>query len=178
MATSLHPGCPVGTRDLRYLRMTHVGFTGSAVSGEMIVNASQASAVVDVFRRLYAARWPIYQMRLVDDYQGNDDLSLAANNTSGFNCRRVDGTQRWSTHAYGHAIDINPIQNPYIIGGSVSPEEGRRYVQVERSADVPQRRGVIGAGDVVVAAFERIGWDWGGDWVNTKDYQHFYLAGD
>ena len=177
MATSYRAGCPVGLRHLRYLRVRFVGFGGSARTGRIVVHASQARAVVTVFRRLYAARWPLKRMRLVDHYQGDDDLSMAANNTSAFNCRRVAGADRWSEHSYGRAIDLNPVQNPYVVGTSVSPEQGRRYAGVDRSADAPRRRGVIRAGDVVVRAFDRISWEWGGTWVHSKDYQHFSASG-
>jgi len=177
MAFSYRAGCPVGLRHLRYLRVRFVGFGGGARTGRIVVHASQAAAVVTVFRRLYAARWPLRRMRLVDHYQGDDDLSMAANNTSGFNCRRVAGADRWSEHSFGRAIDLNPVQNPYVTGSSVSPEEGRRYARVDRSADAPRRRGVIRAGDVVVRAFGRIGWEWGGTWIHSKDYQHFSASG-
>jgi hypothetical protein len=170
-------GCPVPLRDLRYLRMSFVDFGGTARTGAMVVHATQARGVVRVFRRLYAARWPVARMRLVDRYQGDDDRSMAANNTSGFNCRRVAGADRWSEHSYGRAIDINPVQNPFVVGSSVSPEEGRRYADVDRSADAPHRRGVIRTDDAVVRAFAQIGWEWGGTWIHSKDYQHFSLSG-
>jgi poly-gamma-glutamate synthesis protein (capsule biosynthesis protein) len=177
MAFSYHAGCPVRLRALRYLRVSYVDFRGSARTGEMVVHATQARAVVRVFRRLYDERWPIRRMRLVDDYRGDDDLSMAANNTSAFNCRAVTGGTRWSEHSYGTAIDINPVQNPYVVGSSVAPEEGREYAAVDRSADAAPVRGVIRSDDVVVAAFAGIGWEWGGDWVNSKDYQHFSASG-
>lgn len=177
MASSYRPGCPVGLRHLRYLRVRFVGFGGAARTGRIVVHASQARPVVGVFRRLYAARWPIRRMHLVDRYGGDDDVSMAANNTSGFNCRRVAGADRWSQHAYGRAIDLNPVQNPYVVGSSVAPEAGRRYARLDRSADGSRRRGVIRARDVVVRAFTRIGWEWGGRWIHSKDYQHFSASG-
>ena len=170
-------GCPVGLRDLRYLRVGFVDFHGSARTGEIVVHASQARAVVAVFRRLYAAGWPIRRMRLVDDYRGDDAGSMAANNTSGFNCRLVASGARWSEHSYGRAIDVNPLQNPYVTVSSVDPAEGREYAELDRSAKGSRRPGVIREADVVVRAFARIGWEWGGDWVNSKDYQHFSLSG-
>ena len=177
MAFSYHAGCPVRLRALRYLRVSYVDFRGSARTGEMVVHATQARAVVRVFRRLYDERWPIRRMRLVDDYRGDDDLSMAANNTSAFNCRLVASGARWSEHSYGRAVDVNPVQNPYVVGSSVAPEEGREYAAVDRSADAAPVRGVIRSDDVVVAAFAGIGWEWGGDWVNSKDYQHFSASG-
>jgi hypothetical protein len=134
--------------------------------------------VLGVFDRLYDAGWPIRRMRLVDDYQGDDDRSMAADNTSGYNCRRVAGTTAWSDHAYGAAIDINPLQNPYVTASSTSPPAGWRFVAIDRSARAPRHLGVIRTGDVVVRAFARIGWEWGGDWSASKDYQHFSASGD
>ena len=177
MQFSHRPGCPVDQADLRYLRLSFVKFDGSVGTGEMIVHESYADAVVQVFRRLYTSGWPIRRMRLVDDYRGDDALSLAANNTSGYNCRTVAGGDGWSEHAYGRAIDINPVQNPYVQGSSVAPPAGRRYTSIDRSPGAAVPRGVIRSDDVVVSAFARIGWEWGGEWINSKDYQHFSATG-
>jgi poly-gamma-glutamate synthesis protein (capsule biosynthesis protein) len=125
MRYSHRPGCPVPLTDLRYLRMTYVDFAGRAHTGEMVVHKDYAVAVTSVFQRLYDARLPIRRMRLVDNYRGDDIVSMAANNTSGYNCRRVAGTDAWSAHAYGAAIDINPVQNPYLTGSSVAPPARR-----------------------------------------------------
>ena len=116
-------------------------------------------------------------MRLVDAYRGDDALSMSANNTSAFNCRRTTDGDRWSQHWYGTAIDVNPIQNPYVDGSVVAPEEGRRYARIDRAADAPYVRGAIRARDAVVVAFRRIGWEWGGRWTSLKDYQHFSASG-
>jgi len=177
MRFSHRRGCPVGLRNLRYLQISFLGFVGVGRTGELIVHESQARPVVRVFRTLYDARFPIRRMRLVDAYQGDDDASMSANNTSAYNCRRTANDDRWSEHAYGRAIDINPIQNPYLSGSFVAPQEGRRYATVDRSAQAPYIRGGIRMADVVVAAFERIGWRWGGDWTYAKDYQHFSATG-
>jgi poly-gamma-glutamate synthesis protein (capsule biosynthesis protein) len=173
MRFSHHAGCPVRWKDLRYLRMTYVDFGGNARTGEMVVNKTFAEAVTNVFARLYETRWPIARMRLVDDYRGIDRRSMAANNTSSYNCRHVAGTREWSAHAYGAAIDINPVQNPYVTESSTAPAAGRRFAAIDRSAGAHVPPGAIRAGDVVVRAFARIGWEWGGDWVTTKDFQHF-----
>ena len=138
----------------------------------MVVAAAYASQVVQVFRTLYDAGWPIRRMRLVDDYGGDDDRSMAADNTSSFNCRTVSGTDHWSDHAFGAAVDVNPLQNPYLHGGEVSPRAGRRYATIDRSAGVRVPSGSIRTGDVVVKAFAAIGWEWGGTW-SEPDYQHF-----
>jgi D-alanyl-D-alanine carboxypeptidase len=173
MRFSYRPGCPVALSHLRYLEMTYLGFDGRVHSGEMVVHEDFAAAVTRVFARLYDARWPIRRMRLVDDYRGDDERSMAANNTSGFNCRRVAGSATWSAHAYGAAIDINPVQNPYLAAGSVQPPAGRRFAWIDRSARSRTPAGAIRAGDVVVRSFAGIGWQWGGDWTSSKDYQHF-----
>jgi poly-gamma-glutamate synthesis protein (capsule biosynthesis protein) len=173
MRYSHRPGCPVPLSDLRYLRLPYVGFDGRTHTGELVVHEDFARAVVGVFGRLYEARWPIRRMRLVDDYQGDDNRSMAANNTSGFNCRRVAGSDAWSNHAYGAAIDINPRQNPYVTGSSVAPPAGVRFATIDRSIGASVPVGTVRTGDVVVRAFARIGWEWGGTWLTSKDYQHF-----
>ncbi len=173
MRFSHHPGCPVPFSDLRYLRTTYVGFDGKAHTGEMAIHEDYADQVATVFRRLYDARWPIRRMRLVDDYGGSDNRSMAADNTSGFNCRRVAGRKVWSAHAYGAAIDINPVQNPDLTGASVAPSAGLRFAATDRATYAQATPGVITADGPVVRAFARIGWEWGGDWSSGKDYQHF-----
>lgn len=177
MRFSHHAGCPVPLADLRYLRMTYVGLDGRAHTGEMVTHAEHAEEVTQVFRRLYDARWPLRRMVLVDVYGGDDDRSMAADNTSGFNCRRVAGGDGWSRHAFGAAIDVNPVQNPYVQPSGVVPPAGRRFATLDRSAAAEVPEGVVRSDDVVVQAFARIGWLWGGDWSSAKDYQHFYAAG-
>lgn len=173
MKYSWHRGCPVPIKYLRYLRMSFWGYDGAVHRGEMVVHKNVAGAVVKVFGKLFAARFPIRRMRLVDVYFGDDDLSMAANNTSAFNCRPVTGGTAWSQHAYGWAIDINPIQNPYVTsGGTVLPPAGAPYVNRSLRA-----KGMIHAGDVVVKAFASIGWGWGGYWSGTRDYMHFSATG-
>lgn len=173
MQPSHRPGCPVPLTDLRYLRMSYLGFDGHPHTGEMAIHKDHAEQVASVFRRLYDARWPIRRMRLVDDYGGNDNRSMSANNTSGYNCRRVAGSSAWSAHAYGDAIDVNPMQNPDLSGDSVAPRAGLRFAATDRSADASPPPGVITANGPVVRAFARIGWQWGGNWSSATDYQHF-----
>jgi hypothetical protein len=169
---SYRPGCPVGPAQLRRLEVSYWDFAGRRRVGAIVVRASAARDVLSVFRKLYAARFPIRRLRLVEAYEGSDDASMAADNTSGFNCRFVEGTRRWSQHAYGLAIDINPVENPYVAGSHVSPPAGRRYLDRSR-----RRPGMVVEGDVVVRAFAAIGWRWGGGWTSSKDYQHFSLTG-
>ena len=172
MPSSWRAGCPVGVADLRYLSVRHWGFDGRAHTGELVVHADAVGAMQSVMARLWNARFAIEKMELVDNFGGSDDASMAANNTSAFNCRFVSGTTRWSEHAFGRAIDINPVQNPFVAGGRVSPPNGAPYVN--RAVAAP---GLIRAGDVVVQAFAAVGWGWGGDFSSTKDYQHFSASG-
>jgi hypothetical protein len=123
-------------------------------------------------RSLYDARFRIRRMVLVDRYGADDDRSMAADNTSAFNCRRVEQRTSWSQHAYGRAIDINPLENPYILGSRVLPPAGRAFTN--RSL---RRKGMIHAGGVVVRAFASVGWSWGGAWTSPFDYQHFSANG-
>jgi poly-gamma-glutamate synthesis protein (capsule biosynthesis protein) len=177
MRFSHRPGCPVPLGDLRYLRMRYVGFDGRDRVGEMVVHERFAGSVARVFERLYTFRWPIHRMRLVDDYDGDDERSMAADNTSGFNCRRVAGSRSWSAHAAGIAIDVNPLENPDLTGPTTAPPSGGRFVEMDRSAGVPTARGVITSDGPVVRAFARIGWTWGGAWTSGADFQHFSARG-
>jgi poly-gamma-glutamate synthesis protein (capsule biosynthesis protein) len=172
MRTSYHTGCPVPWRRLRYLEVSYVGFDGRSHIGELVVAAAYARDVVGVFHELYDARWPIRRMRLVDAYGGDDDRSMAADNTSGFNCRTVTGSKEWSDHALGAAIDLNPVQNPYLTGSVIAPLAGRRFAALDRSAGALVPEGTIRSADVVVRAFAAIGWTWGGSW-GEPDFQHF-----
>jgi hypothetical protein len=172
IGSSWHRGCPVAIRDLRLLRLDHWGFDGTVHRGRLIVHRRQARDVRRVFAKLFYLEFPIRRMRLIDAFGGSDDRSMAANNTSAFNCRFVVGTTRWSMHAYGKAIDINPVQNPYVSGSHVSPEAGTRFA--DRSLHT---KGMIHRGERVVRAFARAGWEWGGSWVSPKDYMHFSSNG-
>ncbi|MCW2499567.1 MAG: hypothetical protein JWN87_1243 [Frankiales bacterium] len=171
MHTSYRAGCPVPLRDLRYLTMTYVDFAGKPQTGEMVVHADVARNVARAFGKLYAQHFPLRRMRLVDDFGGSDDRSMAADNTSAFNCRKVSGTSSWSMHAYGRAVDISPVENPYVFpSGKVEPPAGKPYAK--RS---PARKGMVTRG--VVEAFKAEGWGWGGYFKNAKDWQHFSRNG-
>jgi hypothetical protein len=172
LPASWRPGCPVAPEDLRRVTVTHVGFDGADHTGVLIVHAAWAEALVAVFAQLHDAGFPIERMEPVDAYGGSDDASMAVNNTSAFNCRPVTGGTGWSRHAFGLAIDINPRQNPYVLGdGTVLPPEGVPY-----AFDRSPRQGVITADGPVVAAFAAIGWRWGGHWRDPIDYQHVDTA--
>src|SRR4051794_39729372 len=168
---SWHRGCPVPLHDLRRLRVTHWGFDGRAHTGRLIVHRDAVGAVTRALRTLFVARFPIRQMRLIDRYGASDDRSMAADNTSAFNCRRAAGSTHWSAHAFGRAIDINPRENPMILDGRAEPPAGARF----RNRSI-QARGVIHGGGVVVRAFASAGWSWGGRWT-PPDYQHFSATG-
>jgi D-alanyl-D-alanine carboxypeptidase len=173
MRYSWHPGCPVPLEDLRLVSPRYWGFDGEVHTGELVVNEGVARDVVRVFGVLFRERFPIRRMVLVDEYEGDDDRSMAANNTSAFNCRAVTGGSAYSEHSYGWAIDINPVQNPYTTGaGTVLPPEGAAFLDRRREA-----RGMIHEGDEVVRAFAAVGWQWGGSWSSIKDYQHFSATG-
>jgi D-alanyl-D-alanine carboxypeptidase len=172
IGSSWHSGCPVPIRNLRLVTFDHWNFAGNVRQGRLIVHKYQAQGVLTVMHTLFRARFQMRRALLIDAFGGSDDRSMAANNTSAFNCRPVAGTSRWSQHAYGRAIDINPIQNPYVSGSHVSPIAGTKYA--DRSQRLP---GMIHHGDVVFRAFASIGWEWGGDWSGPKDYQHFSLTG-
>ena len=168
---SMHPGCPVGFDGLRLLTVAHWGFDGRVHRGRMVVHRDSAKQVLAAMRVLYRQRFPIRRMRLVDAYGADDRRSMNADNTSAFNCRFVAGTSRWSEHAYGRAIDLNPIENPYVTdSGYVSPPAGAPFVDRSR-----HRQGMVGGR--AVRAFAEVGWRWGGNWPWPKDFQHFSASG-
>ena len=171
---SWHQGCPVGPSSLRRLRVGYWGFDGKSRVGMLIVNRSAVGPLTVVFRRLYRARFPIRRMRPIDAYGGNDERSLAADNTAAFNCRYAvgPGPKRWSVHAYGLAVDVNPVENPYRESGRVHPRAGMAYLD-RRNV----RPGMAVRGGLLVSAFASVGWQWGGRWTGTPDYQHFSATG-
>jgi D-alanyl-D-alanine carboxypeptidase-like protein len=174
LGRSWHPGCPVGPAQLRRIYVSYVGFDGSAHRGELVVNRSATSDLSVVFRRLYAARFPIRRMVPVSRYGGSDDRAAAADDTSAFNCRYAvaSGPKRWSVHAYGLAIDVNDVENPYFEGSRVIPPAGAAYRDRSRV-----RPGMAVPGGVLVRAFASVGWLWGGRWTASPDYQHFSKTG-
>jgi len=165
-------GCPVGLAALRHVSLPFVGFDGRPRRGALVVHNSAARDVVTVFRRLYAARFPIRRMRPIQAYGGDDFTSIEADNTSAFNCRAATGSSRWSEHAYGRAIDLDPLENPYVSGGRTSHRASVPYLD---RTDV--RPGMAVEGGVAVRAFDAVGWGWGGRWSGIKDYQHFSVSG-
>jgi hypothetical protein len=174
LGKSWHQGCPVGASSLRAVRLTFWGFDHAAHTGTLVVNARVVPPVVEAFRQMYAARFPIRQMVPVAAYGGDDNKSMAADNTSAYNCRAAvsNGPKHWSMHAYGEAIDINTVENPYTLDGTVRPPSGKPYTNRSRV-----RPGMIVRGSSPVRAFSAVGWGWGGNWSSSPDYQHFSSNG-
>jgi D-alanyl-D-alanine carboxypeptidase len=172
LGATWRPGCPVGPDQLRRVEVTHLGFDNQPHRGELIVHKDLVAEVITVFERLYTMRFPIEKMRNVNLYPNADDeLSMEDDNTSAFNCRGIPGSKSWSWHAYGRAIDINPLLNPSIdSAGTLEPKTAAVYV--DRNRIDP---GLFHRGDDAVRAFTDRGWTWGGNWKSPIDYQHFEL---
>ncbi len=170
LGPSWRPGCPVEPAQLRRVDVDHIGFDGQTHRGELIVHEDLVPQVITIFEQLYRLRFPIEKIRTVDHYPAADDeLSMADNNTSAFNCRGIPGSDQWSPHAYGRAIDLNPLVNPCIYSsGAFVPTNAAAYV--DRSRTDP---GLLHRGDPAVRVFTDRGWRWGGAWTTPLDYQHF-----
>ena len=170
LGATWRPGCPVGPEALRRVEVDYVGFDGQTHRGELIVHQDVVADVIAIFDQLKQMRYPIAKMQNVDRYPGaEDELSMEDNNTSGFNCRPLPGSDKPSMHAFGRAIDVNPLINPYIDSrGHFEPSTGGPYLDRNRSDP-----GMLHDGDPAVLAFTDRGWRWGGDWRTPKDYQHF-----
>ena len=180
-------GCPVAMERLVLLNLSYIDFDGKEQhSGQMVVFDVMADAVLDIFRILYLNRFPVYSIKLINDFDGDDVRSLKANNTSCFNYRKIINSDKYSIHSYGMAIDLNPIQNPYLDteyrGGKkniqVLPPEGMSYVNranirkgmVESYVDARKKQSVV-------SLFKDKGFKiWGGDWNFPIDWQHFQVA--
>jgi D-alanyl-D-alanine carboxypeptidase len=176
---SWRPGCPVPLSDLRLLTVSHWDFDGRVRRGQLVVNEDVAAPLTKVFRRLYRLRFPIRHMRLDDMYGPRRARPADGDVTGSFRCRQSvpspcvggNASGRWSNHAYGYAIDLNPVENPYVGCGAVHDPKSRPYVDRSR-----RRKGMVTP--AVVDAFRSIGWGWGGDWSGeTKDYMHFSTTG-
>lgn len=174
LGKSWHAGCPVGPSRLRALTVTFWGFDARAHTGTLIVATVAVPAMREAWRRMYLARFPIRRVSPVSNYGGDDNRSMAADNTSAFNCRYAvaNGPKRWSEHAYGQAVDIDPYENPYTLDGRVYPPGATTYTH---RGDV--RPGMIVPGSAPVQAFSAVGWGWGGRWSSSPDYQHFSASG-
>lgn len=168
--------CTVPRSDLRYVTALHYTLDGKIQLGEMVCNKAIAQDLIEIFRELYKARYPIERMVLIDNYDAQDGPSMLANNSSGFNFRFIAGTTKLSNHSKGLAVDINPLYNPYVKerpDGTllVDPEAARPYVDRTRTFDYK-----IDRDDLCCRLFIQHGFTWGGDWTSLKDYQHFEKA--
>ena len=169
--------CFLPREELRYLHVMHKDLNGKIFPGELICNVYIVAALLDIFQKLYAADYPIEKIRLIDEYDADDEKSMADNNSSCFNFRVVAGTKRISLHALGLAVDINPLYNPYITFSG-----GKKNIAPANSADFEDREKnfpfKIDDDDFCKKLFTEHGFIWGGDWTDCKDYQHFALPDD
>lgn len=163
--------------DLRLITVSHWDFAGRERQGQLVVHRTAAKPLTNVFRRLHELKFPIRHMQLADMYGPKRARPADGDVTGSFRCRRAvpspcgTGSGNWSNHAYGLAVDINPVENPYVGCGAVYDARSRRYVD-----RTPLRKGMVTP--AVVRAFASIGWEWGGDWAgDTKDYMHFSHTG-
>ena len=164
--------CTVPREDLRYVHVLHMGFDGETKEGELVVNKAIADDVCDIFEKLYEADYPIEKIRLIDEYDADDEASMSDNNSSAFNFRFISHTTKISKHGLGMAVDINTLYNPYVktVDGKRSVEPANASDYVDRSADFPYK---IDHDDLCYRLFKEHGFSWGGDWQHSKDYQHF-----
>ena len=171
---SYNEGCPVERKDLRYVHVMYVDFAGRSSEGELVVNKLIADDILDIFKQLYKAQYPIERIALIDEYDGDDEQSMSDNNTSAFNFRTIAGTDIVSEHGMGLAVDVNPFYNPQVKetenGVEVSPEDAISYA--DRSGDFLYK---IDHEDLCYKLFTEHGFEWGGDWEHAKDYQHFEM---
>ena len=169
---SYKDNCTTSLSDLRYLQVLHYNTEGEVLKGELICHQSISEDLLTIFRELYKAKYPIERMVLVDEYDADDEASMQANNSSAFNFRYVSGTKSLSRHSRGMAIDINPLYNPYVRqrNGRTVVEPTNAEAYVDRTKDFPYK---IVRGDLCYRLFKKYGFIWGGDWKNSKDYQHF-----
>lgn len=169
MGETWRPGCPVPLEQLRLMTVTHWGFDGKVHQGETVVHGDYAASLEPVFRRMFETRFPIEMLRVTNG------VDVPPNESTAFNCRKKVGNgAEWSEHSFGTAIDINPVQNPYVSrdGSNVIPPAGAPFT--DRSLQAP---GMLHEGDPVVTAFDAAGWKWGGRWTTSRDYMHFSISG-
>lgn len=174
-----HSGCPVPLSGLRLLSVSYWGFDGRSRTGRLVVNANAVGPLTAVFRRLYGLHFPIRHMRLADTYGPVRGRPADGDVTASFECRQAvpspctggTGTGSWSEHAYGEAVDLNPVENPYVGCGMTRDRTARSYMDRSRA-----RPGMVT--HAAIAAFASVGWGWGGAWSgSTKDYMHFSATG-
>lgn len=174
---SFKTDCAIPREELSYLRIRYVDLQGKTQDGEMVVNRRIAETVLSIFKELYAAKYSIEKIRLVDYYDADDERSMTDNNSSSFNFRFISHTTKVSKHGMGAAIDINPLYNPYVkmVNGKLSIEPAAGAPYIDRSRDFPMK---IDESDLAFQIFTRYGFEWGGSWEDRKDYQHFEIPDD
>ena len=171
---SYHKGCPVPLDDLRIINIKYLGFDEAISYGDLIVHKDVAFEVSEIFEELFKINYPIQQITPIEKYKGDDFESIEANNTSAFNCRKAEASKKYSKHSFGKAIDINPIQYPYIYeNGTSSHKPSKEFIKRVLINDTVQSRALLLPNSEAVMIFKKYGWKWGGDWKNIKDYQHF-----
>ena len=168
---SYKDNCPIPVEDLRYVHVLHKDLQGNTHEGELVCNVYIAKDVLEIFRGLYEAGYPVERVRLVDDYDADDELSMRDNNSSCFNFRFITHSTKISKHGLGLAVDINTLYNPYVKGEHVEPSTAKEYT--DRSKNFPYK---IERGDLCFRLFAEHGFEWGGDWKSLKDYQHFEVS--
>lgn len=171
IGNSWHEGCPIGLDDLAYLKVSYWGFDNKSHMGEIIIHKSLASETLTIFKELFQIKYPIQEMKLYDDYGVINNIGQFGkhNDTVGFYCRPpANGSSKFSEHAYGIAIDINPLNNPYVKGNIFWPFESKNFI--DRSKN---QKNMIQVDSKIFRIFTQHGWEWGGLWKNEKDYMHF-----
>ena len=166
--------CPISLSDLRIVNIKYLGFDDDIHFGDLIVHKDVAVEVFKIFEELFEIKYPIEKILPIEKYKADDFESIEDNNTSAFNCRKAEASNNYSKHSFGKAIDINPIQNPYIYkDGTSSHKKSKEFINRILKNDTAQNKAMLLANSKVVLIFKKYGWKWGGDWKNIKDYQHF-----
>ncbi|QKF66829.1 D-alanyl-D-alanine carboxypeptidase, peptidase M15 family [Arcobacter venerupis] len=174
LGLTYHKECPVSLDELRIVNVKYLGFDNNIYLGDIIVHKDLAFEVFEIFKELFEISYAIKQIIPIEKYNGDDFASIEADNTSAFNCRKAEGSQKYSKHSYGKAIDLNPLENPYVYSnGTTSHEASQKYLIRKSNDDSIENKAVLTSSSKAVQIFKKYGWKWGGDWKNIKDYQHF-----
>ena len=166
--------CPVSLDDLRIVNVKYLGFDDKEHFGDIVVHKDISLEVSKIFEELFSINYPINKIFPIEKYSGDDFESIENDNTSAFNCRLAEGSTKYSKHSYGKAIDINPLENPYVYkNGTTSHKDSVKYLTRISSLESAENKAVLIPSSQAVQIFKKYGWKWGGDWKNIKDYQHF-----
>jgi poly-gamma-glutamate synthesis protein (capsule biosynthesis protein) len=174
---SYHKECPVGLDELRIVNVKYLGFDELVHYGDIFVHNEVALEISKIFKELFDIKYPIRQIAPIEKYNADDFDSIEADNTSAFNCRKAESSNKYSKHSYGKAIDINPLENPYIYAdGKTSHKISTQYISriSQNTSSASENKAILLSSSKAVKIFKKYGWKWGGDWKNIKDYQHFY----